>query len=133
MIIQVLLLVTLIIASIKSIFYLCAYLKLVRAGAKTEGHVVTIESSKFIITKNAAIPHVNFVTSDNKVVINKPIYSWFVELNNYIPGKYCIAYYNKKQINVFVVKSNGELTANFVIIGVTVIAITWFILTRLWQ
>ncbi len=131
MIIQIIFLLALIIASIKSVIYLYKYQNLKKFGTKTEGNIIAIEGSNFISMKNAAVPKVNFITIDGKPVINKPIHSWFVEFNYYIPGKHCIAYYDKKQPSIFVIRSNGELIANFTMIVGTLCAITWFTLRQL--
>jgi hypothetical protein len=61
-------------------------------------------------------------------VIGKPVYSWFVELNNYERNKNYVAYYNKNNPEKFVIKSNIEVLVNSVIVIGALVSLIWLII-----
>src|SRR3990170_3882899 len=96
MIVQIFFISILTITSIKSIIYIKTYVTLLKFGAKTEASIIAFEASNFMMTKNATIPKINFTTVDDKTIMEKPIHSWFVELNKYVLNKNCIVFYDKE-------------------------------------
>ncbi|MFT3934118.1 MAG: hypothetical protein QM726_10920 [Chitinophagaceae bacterium] len=127
MITQIISTAVLIILSIKSITFLEIYITLMRFGSRTTGKIIAFEVSRHIMIRGL-VPKVEFQTDDNQSIIAKPKYSWFLELNNYLPGKTCVVYYDKNNANKFVLKSNIEFLTNFLIVIAALISLTWLIL-----
>src|SRR3989337_1474787 len=112
---HIILTIVLILLSVKSIAFLKTYIALLQSGIKANGNVIAYEDSRHIMTKNAVIPKVEFQTEENQSVIGEPIYSWFLELNNYQLNENCTAFYDKSNSKKFVIKSNIELLTNIAI------------------
>ena len=121
----------LMITSINGIIFISKYLTLTRQGVKTDGRIVAIDISRFIMNKNATVPKVSFVTFDQKVITNKPMLSWLFSVNGYLPQKDCIVYYDKKIPEKFILKSNSEILINILVIVTTAVILTYFFLTKL--
>ena len=119
--------IILIILSAKSIVFLKTYIVLLKLGIRTNGIIVAFEEARHIITKGL-IPKVEFQTDKNQPVTGKPIYSWFLELNNYQLERNCVAYYDKSNPIKFVIKSNLELFINFAIVMAALVSLTWLII-----
>src|SRR3989337_2315698 len=113
---HIILTIVLILLSVKSIAFLKTYIALLQSGIKANGNVIAYEDSRHIMTKNAVIPKVEFQTEENQSVIGEPIYSWFLELNNYQLNKNCI------------IKSNIELLTNIAITIGTLVSLVWLII-----
>lgn len=103
--------------SINAFTFLKTYLTLFLFGSKTNGLVIAFELSNSIVTKNALIPKIEFLTNEGKIITGKPMYSWSIELCNYQVHKNYTVIYNKSNPNKFVVKSNVELATNFVLLA----------------
>ena len=125
---QILFTSLLLLLSIKSIGFLKNYTTLQRLGFRSNGKIIAFEESRHIITKGL-IPKVEFQTNDNQLVIAKPIHSWFLEINYYLPDKKCVTYYDKVNPNKFVIKSNIEFFINLVIVVGALISLTWLIIS----
>ena len=74
------------------------------------------------------IPKLQFQTEQEQSVIGEPVYSWFLELNNYQLDKNCVAYYDKKDPRKFVVKSNVEFLINFLIVVGALVSLVWLLI-----
>jgi hypothetical protein len=105
----------LVLFSIKSIGFLKNYITLWHLGFRSNGKIIAFEESRHIITKGV-IPKVEFQTYDNQLITGKPIYSWFMEVNYYIPDKSCVTFYDKVSPNKFIIKSNVEFLINFAVV-----------------
>jgi len=99
-----------------------------QSGTRANGNVIAYEESRHIMTKNAVVPKVEFQAEENQSVIGKPIYSWFLELNNYQLKKNCIAFYDKRDPKKFVIKSNIELLTNIAITMGALVSLVWLII-----
>lgn len=109
--------IVLVLLSINAFIFMKTYLTLFLSGSKTNGLVIAFELSNSIMTKNALIPKIEFLTNEGKTVIGKPMHSWSIELCNYQLHKNYTVIYNKSNPNKFVVKSNVELATNFVLLA----------------
>ena len=125
------LLILLITVSTKGAIFILKYVNLTRQGIETEGRIVSIEISKSIINKNAAIPIVSFVTFDQKIITNKPFLSWLFAVNNYLYQKDCVLYYDKLEPEKFIIKSKTEVLANALTITTTAFTLTYLLLKNL--
>lgn len=131
MAIQIIFTVALLLLSIKSIAFIKAYVTLLRSGIRANGRIVAYESSRHMMISNAAIPKVEFQTEENQSVIAKPIYSWFLEINNYQLHKSCVVYYNKSVPSKFTIRSIVELLINVAIVIGTAVSLTWLIIASI--
>lgn len=113
--------------SVKSIAFLKTYIVLLQLGIRTNGKIIAFEESRHTMTKGL-IPKVEFQTDDNQSVIAKPVYSWFLEVNNYLPNKNYVTYYDKGSPSKFVVKSNIEFLINLVVVIGALVSLVWLII-----
>jgi hypothetical protein len=119
--------IILMVISVNSILFLKTYLSLLKFGDRTDGNIIAFDLSNHIMTKGL-IPKLEFQTGKKQLVIGKPVYSWFVELNNYERNKNYVAYYNKNNPEKFVIKSNIEVLVNSVIVIGALVSLIWIII-----
>lgn len=123
---HIILTIPLILLSIKSISFINAYAILLQSGNKINGRIIAYEAARHMMILNVTIPKVEFHTEENQSIIAKPIYSWFLEINNYQLHKYAVVYYNKSMPSKFIIKSTIELLINFAIVIGTLVSLMWF-------
>lgn len=116
--------------SLKSISFLKTYITLCRRGNKTLGRAISFHFSAHMIAKGP-IPVFEFQPQNKESVIAKPIYSWFIELNTYLPDHEYELYCDKANPARFVVKSHIELLVNVTIVAVAAFSSFWLIVTML--
>lgn len=126
---HIILTIVLVLLSINAINFLIAYVRLLKSGTKTNGLVVAYEASNFIMTKNVTIPKIKFRTQQEQSIIGKPVHSWFIELNNYQLDKNYVAFYDNKDPNKFIIRSNIELSINIILVTGTLVSFIWLIIT----
>lgn len=83
-----------------------------------------------MITKGL-IPVFEFQPQNKEPVIAKPIYSWFIELNTYLPEHEYVLFCDKANPARFVVKSVIELMINVTIVAAAAFSSVWLIVTML--
>lgn len=113
------------VCSIKSGSYLKTILIFYKNANKATGRIVAYEGSRSIMTKNALIPKVKYLTENNIELTAKPISSWFFELNHYKLNDTCTVFYDKKQNDKIIIKSNLEVFTNLIFIVVSLCIIAW--------
>jgi len=105
-----------------------AYIRLIKSGTRTNELVVAYEASNHIMTKNATIPKIKFQTQQEKSIVGKPVHSWFIELNNYQLDKSYVTFYDNKDPNKFIIKSNIELLTNIILVTSAIVSFTWLVM-----
>lgn len=128
MILPILLILILIYCSLKSIKYLLLYFRLNSSGIKCPGEVDRFEFSNYLISRNINIPVFNFKTDEGKIIIGRPVYSLFMELNNYQFLKSYVIIYDAKSPTIFVIKSRMEVILTAAFILVLILTVFWLIM-----
>ena len=125
---HIILTIVLALISINAVIFLMGYIRLLKSGVQTNGLVVACEASIFIMTKNATIHKIKFQTQEEQSIIGKPVHSWFIELNNYQLEKNYVAFYDNKDPNKFIIKSNSELLVNVILVISALVSFMWLII-----
>jgi|GEM_PF-5021014 len=127
MFLSILLILFLLYCSFRPVKYLLLYFRLTSSGQKCTGKIVNFEYSDYLISRNINIPNFSFQTEEGKIIIGRPVYSLFMELNQYEYHKAYIVCYDADNPKSFVVRSNMEMVLTFSFVIVMLLAMIWLI------
>jgi hypothetical protein len=127
MIALIFLLILLVLFSVRALSFLLRYFRLRTNGVQSFGTVVAFEASKHIMSKNSLQPKIEVRDIQNRPEVEKPISSWFSELNSLKLHQEVVVFQDKLNPKSFVIKGKAELTANALVIILTAGFLIWFI------